>query len=504
LARRKTNEEFVKEVYDLVGDEYTFLEEYIDNKTKIKCQHNKCKHEWGVRPNQFLSGHGCPICNKGSQGQGGKNQLSYNEVKQYIENTSDSMCKLLSTKYTKSINKLKIQCECGHVFYQSFTNFKASKHKKCPKCINKRRQTGRLLDIDEIKGRLTKLNPDILILDNAYISSRTKLNCKCLIDGYKWRSTWNDLQQGKGCPMCAGNARYTKERVENIVEQYNIQIIKYIDNEINANTEILCNCKCGREFKTKIQYLKSKHQCDVCSGYKYDAKYIAKNIPKQCKFIKRLQEKNMGLFQCGCGRRYKAGISEVINRNKHQCNICSKKPRKDTDFFKKELYSIYGDKYTVEGKYIKAHQHVKIKCNLCKHTFHTKPTNILSGYECPICNIPQRSKGESTIFDFLYNNNINYVHQYSFENSLLRFDFAVFDSNHVLIGLIEFDGIQHFEPVDFFGGQDQFEYQQQNDQIKNQYCKDNNIPLLRIPYWEFDNIETILEEWLTEHGVLNQ
>lgn len=58
--------------------------------------------------------------------------------------------------------------------------------------------------------------------------------------------------------------------------------------------------------------------------------------------------------------------------------------------------------------------------------------------------------------------------------------------------LIEFDGEQHFAVVDFFGKETGFAERVYNDAIKNAYCEDNNINLLRIPYWELKNIENIL------------
>lgn len=59
---KKTNEQFKKEIFDLVGNEYTFLAPYVDNKTKIKVKHNKCGHIYKVKPSAFLSGTRCPYC----------------------------------------------------------------------------------------------------------------------------------------------------------------------------------------------------------------------------------------------------------------------------------------------------------------------------------------------------------------------------------------------------------------------------------------------------------
>ena len=74
----------------------------------------------------------------------------------------------------------------------------------------------------------------------------------------------------------------------------------------------------------------------------------------------------------------------------------------------------------------------------------------------------------------------------------LPFDFYLPDYNTC----IEYDGIQHFEVVDYFGGLDGFITTKIRDTIKNEYCKSKNIKLIRIPYWGFDNIENILKKEL--------
>ena len=75
---------------------------------------------------------------------------------------------------------------------------------------------------------------------------------------------------------------------------------------------------------------------------------------------------------------------------------------------------------------------------------------------------------------------------------MLRFDFYLNKYNT----LIEFDGQQHFRPVDFFNGEEGFRLTQLRDNIKNEYCKNNNIPLLRISYKEINNIENILNNFI--------
>ena len=66
--------------------------------------------------------------------------------------------------------------------------------------------------------------------------------------------------------------------------------------------------------------------------------------------------------------------------------------------------------------------------------------------------------------------------------------------------IIELDGIQHFEPVEFFGGEEGFKSLQERDAIKTNYCKENNIDLIRIPYWEEKNIKSILTSELGDNN----
>ena len=58
---------FKKEVFNLVGDEYTVLGDYVNNKVKILMRHNVCGNEYTTRPNDFQQGHRCPICLKNSK-----------------------------------------------------------------------------------------------------------------------------------------------------------------------------------------------------------------------------------------------------------------------------------------------------------------------------------------------------------------------------------------------------------------------------------------------------
>lgn len=82
---------------------------------------------------------------------------------------------------------------------------------------------------------------------------------------------------------------------------------------------------------------------------------------------------------------------------------------------------------------------------------------------------------------------IIYQQQYSFselkgKERLLRFDFAIFNKNKDLKGLIEFQGQQHYFPIEHFGGEAKLEENQYYDSLKRDYCRQKSIPLLEISY----------------------
>lgn len=109
--------------------------------------------------------------------------------------------------------------------------------------------------------------------------------------------------------------------------------------------------------------------------------------------------------------------------------------------------------------------------------------------------IIKESKGITKIVNFLENNNIEYIREYYYNDckniNYLRFDFFLPEINT----LIEYDGRQHFESVDIWGGEEALLKQKINDEIKNNYCIKNRIPLLRISYLE--DVNTKLNDYFS-------
>ena len=101
------------------------------------------------------------------------------------------------------------------------------------------------------------------------------------------------------------------------------------------------------------------------------------------------------------------------------------------------------------------------------------------------CGCITTSIGENNIQKILINNKIDFIKEYKFPDlGLLRYDFYLPKYNR----LIEFDGKQHQAPSSLWDNEESFKIRQQKDIIKNQYAKTHNIDLVRIPYYERDNI----------------
>ena len=126
----------------------------------------------------------------------------------------------------------------------------------------------------------------------------------------------------------------------------------------------------------------------------------------------------------------------------------------------------------------------------CGHVYETSYSKIMEGSKCPNC---VYSRGESAVKDVLDSLPIEYTREHSFEYlGRKRFDFFIPSLNIA----IEYDGEQHYKSIDAWGGEVYLESVRQSDALKNDFCEYMGIDLLRIPYWEFDNIHEIVTNFI--------
>ena len=173
--------------------------------------------------------------------------------------------------------------------------------------------------------------------------------------------------------------------------------------------------------------------------------------------------------------------------NNHGCPTCARERQKRPIKWNKEkiieeFNKIHKNQYEyLFDEYKNTMQIIDIKCKKCRKIFKQKIRQHLDGHGC-LCN---KSNGENLIEEILKENNINYSKNYYFKykNQTLTFDFFIPKYRIA----IEYDGIQHYKPVDFAGkgqkwARELFINTKKRDFLKNKYCFEENIKLIRIPF----------------------
>lgn len=185
-----------------------------------------------------------------------------------------------------------------------------------------------------------------------------------------------------------------------------------------------------------------------------------------------------------------------------RCKFCTNRydlgiKYKDSIGFKYPQYiDFWSEKNKMTPFEVGCGSHVMIwaKCKNNKHEDYLRiiKDSIRFNFECPSCS--NNYVGEKKIENILKYNDVNYILQYKFDdlkgvgNKKLSYDFYI-PSHNILI---EFQGIQHYKPIDFFG-KDYFEIQKEHDERKLNYAKANNFKLILISYKDINSIEKILK-----------
>ena len=354
---------------------------------------------------------------------------------------------------------------------------------------------------EEYVKELKDKNPTVEAVEK-YNGANTKILHRCLIHNVCWSTTPSRALRGVGCSICHIE-RHRATRCKT-TEQYSEQVhkisphIDVIGEYINPRTSILhrcnlhnidwsafpegilkgCGCKeCGnvkiglknsKPYDMYIQQLKTTHPSIICIG-----KYKNATTPV---WHKCLIDNYIWL----------AKPSELVSSRPRGCPKCGGNLQKTHAQYIDEL-EIINPNIDVVETYVNARTPIKHRCKRDGYEWNARPYAILSGSGCPKC---RESHGEREISLWLDSNNIKYTCQKVFsgcsDEAPLPFDFYLEEFNTA----IEYDGEQHYRPIEWFGGSEAFDKRIKHDNIKTQYCEDNNIKLLRIPYYT----ESVSEE----------
>lgn len=213
--------------------------------------------------------------------------------------------------------------------------------------------------------------------------------------------------------------------------------------------------------------------------------------------IKRVNNANDGhakwLCKCECGNEITVASNVLKKGNTKSCGCLNKETAaiKAKKQYRNLTNQHFGRLTAIEclGSNNKGSMLWKCCCECGNDNFITTSQHLVSG-NTKSCGC-LKSLGESKIAILLTQNNINFIQQKKFDDAIytdtksqMRYDFYLPEINR----LIEFDGEQHFNANGGWNNQKNLLLVQKRDKVKNEYALSHNIPLVRIPYWERDNI----------------
>jgi uncharacterized protein YlaI/very-short-patch-repair endonuclease len=370
------------------------------------------------------------------------NDLPPNSIKK-VEVSCDICDKKLETDYQNYNNNIKI----NNGLYI------------CQKCSSKIKRSNKTKwNLEKMQKYLNENISGFSVLDFKWVEKSYQKQIWALIkcsnknhDSYwVW---WNNVLSGRICKKCYEEnnniTNWTKENIIKFYESHNLKIINVNDFK-NNSTGLSCINEEGYFVNPSIANLQAGEKPHWLT---YN-KHALDNVSIYCQKY-RPDYKIISSIYNGYNKKYKF---------KYIGNLL---PENINPYFETRLSSFL-------------YQHVE-------HSYFSS------------------SKGEKIILDFLTNNNIFYLNEFKFKDCKhiysMPFDFAIFEDEEKtkLKCLIEYDGQQHYKPVNFNGIDDTkakelYKLVVKKDNIKNEYCNEQNIKLLRIPYWEFNNIKVILEQ----------
>ena len=347
------------------------------------------------------------------------------------------------------IRQWKCLCDCGNETIVRANNLMTGHTKSCGHCGFHTFGSSRQIDLIGLKfNRLTvKAKTD---------DSLWQCICDC---GNEVKTATSNLINGytKSCG-CLQKERASETHLvdltgwcmkEHGVKDSRLTVIKRVENYIQPNgqsyPQYLCKCECGKECVVNAHYLKTGHT-----------------------------------KSCGCYAKERASETSLKDLTGMKFNSLTVIERAQNRISESGETKTYW----------------KCRCD-CGNEVEVVAYSLISGKQASCGCI--KSMGEYNIIQYLNNNDIEYEYQKRFDNlrgiggGLLSYDFYLPKHNI----LIECQGQQHYSPVDIFGGEEQFQYQRQHDEIKRKYAKDNDYDLLEIGYQDYATAAEKLSQYIS-------
>jgi ssDNA-binding Zn-finger/Zn-ribbon topoisomerase 1 len=443
MGTKLTSEEAIKRIKETHGDTYDLSKVvYLNRRTKFEviC---KTHGAFNTRLEQLERGQGCPECGLVSQGE--KRRLTSLEFIARCVEVHGGRYNYSKVNYQGMASKVVIVCLEHGEFEQTPSSHLSGSG--CPYCGFASQVEKRRLPLEDFISRSLNAHGDRYDYTNVdYLNSSTEVLIGCSVHGiFHQRPDFH--MRGSGCPKCSIIEQHNEQRktTEDFIsdsvlihgERYDYSNVEYLDSK----TEVFITCKIHGEFSQIANNHQRGQGCPKCS-----------------------------LIEQANDRRFTNEDFVALAREVH------------------------GDLYDYSKVEYKSSSIEIIVICRTHGQFTPIPNNHLRGSGCPKC---KSSKGELEINTILKNYNVEYFTEYKFKDlvyrSNLKCDFYLPTMNLV----IEYNGEQHYQPNEFFGGMKGFIKTVERDRIKKQYCEDNGINYEVIRYDEEikDRILEILSKY---------
>lgn len=368
---------------------------------------------------------------------------------------------------------------------------------------------GRKLTTEYIIQRIIEVHGDKYDLSRlVYLNRRTKVEIVCEEHG-SWKTTTEQLFRGQGCPQCGLISQGEKRRLpkeEFLNKCIDIHGNKYDYSKVDYQgmiNKVVISCSEHGDFEQTPSSHLNGSGCPHCG---FISQVENRRLPTE-DFLSRSIQVHGNRYnyskveyvnsstevEIGCSVHGEFFQQPQYHMNGSGCPKCSiieqhEKQKKSIDDFIRDSIKVHGDLYDYSKvEYVDSKSEVIIICKKHREFLQT-PNGHQRGNGCPNCN---SSKGELFISQYLKEHNIEFIQQHTFEGLKmkrnLKCDF--FLPNHNVV--IEYNGIQHYESREQFGGEKGLKRTQKSDKLKRDYCIENGISLLEVKYDDTDIPTTI-------------